>query len=76
VAGATSKSGWKDHHAPKVGAVSPVLLHGIYPNNKKQKVILCFVISNCGPVCGLFVGVAVGKGYEILNMPLLKFFLV
>jgi len=22
VAGATSKSGWKDHHAPKVGAVN------------------------------------------------------
>jgi hypothetical protein len=47
------------------------------PNKKeKEKVILCFVISNCGPVCGLFVGVAIGKGYEILNMPLLKFFLV
>jgi hypothetical protein len=30
VAGATSKSGWKDHHVPKVGDVSPVLLHGIY----------------------------------------------
>ncbi len=30
VAGATSKSGWKDHHAPKVSVVSPVLLHGIY----------------------------------------------
>jgi hypothetical protein len=30
VAGATNKSGWKDHHAPKVGAVNPVLLHGIY----------------------------------------------
>ncbi len=30
MAGATSKSGWKDHHVPKVGAVSPVLLHGIY----------------------------------------------
>jgi len=25
-------------------------------------------------VCGLFVGVLVGKGYEILNMPLLKVF--
>jgi hypothetical protein len=45
-------------------------------NNKKQKVILCFVISNYGLVCGLFVGVGVGKGYEILSMPLLKFFLV
>ncbi len=45
-------------------------------NNKKQKVILCFIISNCGLMCGLFVGVAVGKGYEILSMPLLKFFLV
>jgi len=28
--GATNKSGWKDHHAPKVGVVSLVLLHSIY----------------------------------------------